>query len=94
MQILKGAVGRQNGQGTRIERYGISGQEVHITESNGILKYLKDLIEENLNMPTKRRKIGIVKSKENRRLDCVQLKRKSRREIVFKWQKGKQVKIG
>lgn len=60
--------------------------EVHITESNGILKYLKEQVKEkDLSMPTRRRKIGILKSKENGSVDCVELKWKSQREIVFKW---------
>lgn len=44
-------------------------------------------------MPT-RRKIGIAKSKKRGCVDCVELKRKFRREIVFKWRSRRQVKIG
>lgn len=54
------------------------------------MKYLKEEVKkEDLNMSARSRKIGTAKSEESGRVDCVELKRKPRREIVFKWPNSK-----
>jgi len=68
--------------------------EVHIYKTENNTKIFKRRgKKKDLYVPTRRRKIGIAKSKENKRVDCMELKWKSWREIMFKWRNRKQIKI-